>query len=151
MAYLLALNSLKNVEANDTRFLKPRDVTPPRTSPPRSRIEWVNYLCLECLRLKQACEHLIGDSTFDESAVAQAYDSFLTQITQPDFFSSGQFLLDLGGHELMSALCAYINRTGVPRLSNSDLETELINALDRLYAPDFFVPDDFAELARWLI
>jgi hypothetical protein len=28
---------------------------------------------------------------------------------------------------------------------------ELINALDRLYAPGFFVPDDFAELASRLI
>jgi hypothetical protein len=145
------LNCLKNIEANDTRLLKPTDTMPPRSSPPKSRDEWLSYLRLEGLRLKQACAHLIEDSTFDESAVAQMYDGILARITQPDFFSSGQFLLDLGGHELMSALCAYINRKGVSHLSDSDLETELINALDRLYAPGFFVPDDFDELARRLI
>jgi hypothetical protein len=140
------LNSRKNSELQ-----KPRDATLPGTSPPRSRDEWLSYLRLESLRLKHACEHLIGDSTFDESAIAQAYDGVLAKVTQPDFFSSGQFLLDLGGHELMLALCAQIKQMGVPRLSNSDLETELINALDRLYAPGFFVPDDFDELARRLI
>ena len=33
----------------------------------------------------------------------------------------------------------------------ADLETELLNALDRLYEPSFFEPDDFALLSEKLI
>jgi hypothetical protein len=50
-----------------------------------------------------------SDSTFDEPATVEKYDNVLSQVTRPDFLSSGQFLLDLGEHELMSTLCAHIN------------------------------------------
>jgi hypothetical protein len=140
------LVSCKNVEANDARLLRPKDSFPD-LPPPNNRDEWLRYLCSECLRLKQACRHLTDDTTFDELVVIERYDSLLSHVTHPDFFNSGRFLLDLGGHELMSALCAYINQAGVPRLSQFDLQTELLNALDRLYKPGFFKPDDFAQLA----
>jgi len=72
------------------------------------------------------------------------------QVVRPDFLASGRFLFDLGGHELMSALCAYANQAGASRLSRFDLVTELINALDRLYKPGFFEPDDFAQLSEMM-
>jgi len=144
------LNSYKNAEANDVRLLKPTDSLPPVSSVPGGRVEWLNYLCSECLRLKQACDHLFSDATFDEPAIAEKYDNVLSQVTQPDFLSSGQFLLDLGGHELMSALRAHVNQAGVSSLSFSDWEDELLKALDRSYTPGFFEPDDFAQLADHL-
>ena len=51
----------------------------------------------------------------------------------------------------MSALCDHVNQSGVSRLSRSTLEEELIRALDRLYEPGLFEPDDFAQLAQRLI
>lgn len=141
------LNARKNIEANEVRLLRPRDSSRSALSSPRSRSEWLTYLQAECLRLRQACKHLVDDSSFDEPAIVEVYDRVLSQINQPDFFNSGRFLHDLGGHELLSALCAYINQAGVSHLSYPDLETELLKALDRLYAPGFFEPDDFAQLA----
>jgi hypothetical protein len=132
----------------DTRLLWPDP--PLRPAPDLAypgRAEWLDYLRSESIRLKQACGQISGDNTFDESAIVEMYDHVLSQVTHPDFLASGRFLLDLGGHELMSALCTYVNRAGVSRLSHSDLATELVNALDRLYEPEFFEPDDFAQLA----
>lgn len=136
----------------DTRLLWPH--TPLQPSPGSAypgRAEWLDYLHSECVRLKEACRQISGAVTFDEPAVVEAYDYTLSQVTNPDFLASGRFLLDLGGHESMSALCAYVNQAGVPRLSHSDLETELLDALDRLYGPGFFEPDDFAQLAERLV
>ena len=136
----------------DTRLLWPH---PPLQPAPDSsypgRTEWLDYLHSECVRLKDACKQMSEVVTFDESAIVEAYDHTLSEITHPDFLASGRFLLDMGGHELMSALCAYVNQAGVPHLSHSDLETELLNALDRLYDPGFFEPDDFAHLAEMLV
>jgi len=136
----------------DTRMLWPH---PPLQPSPGSsypgRAEWLDYLHSECVRLKEACKQMSEAATFDEPAIVEAYDHTLSQVTHPDFLASGRFLLDLGGHELMSALRAYVNQAGVPRLSHSDLETELLNALDQLYDPGFFEPNDFAQLAEKLI
>ncbi len=135
----------------DTRLRWPR---PPLPSALGSlypgRAEWLDYLCSECGRLKQACQRMSEDAAFDEPAVVELYDHVLSQVAQPDFLASGQFLVDLGGHELMAALCAWVNRAGVSHLSRADLQTELLRALDRLYEPGFFEPDDFAELAEKL-
>ncbi|MEA3339515.1 MAG: hypothetical protein U9R15_06060, partial [Chloroflexota bacterium] len=115
------------------------------------RTEWLGYLRSECVRLKEACERVSKDVTFDELDIVKMYQDNLSQVTHPDFLASGRFLQDMDGKELLSALCSYVNRAGVPRLSRSTLEEELIGALDRLYEPGFFEPDDFAQLAERLI
>jgi hypothetical protein len=138
--------------AVDTRLLWPDSpLQPASDSLYPGRAEWLDYLRSECVRLKDACKQMSEDVAFDELTIVEAYDRILSQVTHPDFLASGCFLLDLGGHELLSALCAYINQAGVARLSHSDLATELLNALDRLYEPGFFEPDDFAQLAEILI
>jgi hypothetical protein len=61
----------------------------------------------------------------------------------------------MGGHELMTALHNYLRANGFPHLSQSDLEIELLKALEQQYTPGYFVfdnqPDDFVELAQRLI
>lgn len=114
------------------------------------RAEWLEYLRSECVRLKEACEQISQDAALDELNIEDMYEDNLSQVTHPDFLASGRFLQDMRGKELVSALCSYINHAGVPRLSRSILEEELINALDRLYEPGFFEPDDFAQLAEAL-
>jgi hypothetical protein len=136
----------------DTRLLWPDpSLQPLPASLYPGRIEWLDYLRTECVRLREACRQLVGDMTFDEPAIAEVYDRILSQVTRPDFLTSGQFLIDLGGHELVSVLCVYVNHVGVTQLSCDDLITELLSALDRLYQPGFFNPDDFSQLADELI
>lgn len=91
------------------------------------------------------------DATLDELNIAKMYEANLSKVTHSDFLTSGRFLQDVGGKELMSALCSYVNQIGVPGLSRSLLEEELLKALDRLYRPGLFEPDDFAQLAEGLI
>ncbi len=112
--------------------------------------EWLHYLRSECVRLKEACERVSKDVTFDELDIVKMYEDNLSKVAHSDFLTSGRFLRDMGGKELMSALCSYVNQTGVPGLSRSLLEEELLKALDRLYEPGFFEPDDFAQLAGGL-
>lgn len=136
----------------DTRLLWPDPpLQPSSNSSYPGRDAWLEYLCSECVRLKDACKQVSEDIALDRSTIVEVYDHTLSQVTHPDFLASGRFLLDLDGHRLMSALCMYINQAGVPRLSRFDLESELLNALDRLYAPGFFEPDDFARLAEKMI
>ena len=136
----------------DTRLLWPdAPLQPSSGSSYPGRAEWLDYLRSECARMNEACKRLTEDVVFDGPAIADAYDRTLSQVVDSDFLASGRFLLDLDGHKLMSSLRMYINRTGVPRLSRSDLETELINALDRLYQPGFFERDDFSRLAERVV
>lgn len=52
----------------------------------------------------------------------------------------------------MNALLSHIKQNvGMARLTYAVLTDELIKALDALYQPDFFKPDDFSELANKLI
>ncbi len=144
------LNAWKNTPANDVRWLKPKDALPAGSPLPGPRQEWLDYLCSECRRLKQACKHLVDDTTFDESNIIRYYDDALGRVSASEFLNSGRFLWDLEGKELLSSLMTFINRQGLSQLSRSDFETELLDALDRLYTPGFFEPDDFAQLAERL-
>lgn len=148
LTYEQLVSHKRNV--GDTRLLWPNPrLQPPMDSSYPGRTEWLDYLCSECARLKRACNTVSEDETFDDPTVM--YDHILSQVTHSDFFASGQFLVDLGGHELISALCTYVNQSGIPHLACSDLTTELLRALDRLYEPGFFAPDDFVGLAERLV
>jgi len=136
----------------DTRLRRPAGSLPhsPGSLYP-GRAEWLAYLRSECRRLEDACEQVNRDQDLSDPAITATCDEILSRLAHPDFLTGGQFLIDLGGHELMSALCSRVNRSGVSHLSCADLQTELVEALDRLYRPGFFDPDDFAQLAEMLI
>jgi hypothetical protein len=114
------------------------------------RQEWLDHLCQECSRVKGDCEVFAQSPEFEAAAVTALYDQVLSEAKQPGFFSGGQYLITMAGKELMGALREFIDQAGVT-ISLADLETELINALEGLYGPGFFDPDDFSELASRLV
>ncbi len=142
----------KKNEAVDTRFMWPDPpLKPSEDALYPGRKEWLDYLRSECSRAKGDCETFAGMAEFKAPNVTTLYDQILAEINQPDFFPSGQYLIDIKGKDLMSALCRYLNEQGLSRLSRIDLETELINSFERQYSPGFFDPDDFSELAARLV
>lgn len=116
-------------------------------SPYASRADWLNYLQIECERMKEACRLVNGDTQFDLPGIEADYDHLLAEVNKPEFLRE-QFLIDMGGYELMDALLYHVKQNiGVARLTYAVFTDELIKALDALYQPGFFVPDDFSELA----
>ncbi len=71
---------------------------------------------------------------------------------QPVFLTSGDYLCDMGGHELLEALTRHLHNLGAgSRFSQQFLSDELLRLLDQTYQPNtLFQPDDFAELAAIL-
>ncbi len=114
------------------------------------RTGWLTYFETECTRLKQACQNLIADVQCDISVVEKLYDNNLSRLNTPLFFDQQLFLCEMGGHELMSQLLRYLNNELRLGISRPVLTKGLLEALDRLYQPGFFVPDDFQELAAKL-
>jgi len=142
----------KKRAAADHRFKWPEPpLKPPAGDRYPRRQEWLDHLCQECSRVKGDCVAFAQLPDFEMTAVTALYDQVLSEAKQPDFFSSGQYLVDMAGKELTTALCEFINQQGVSNLSRADLETELINALGRQYAHGFFDPDDFSDLANRLL
>jgi hypothetical protein len=119
------------------------------------RQEWLNFLHGECNRLKNSGADLSNLPQFAEMAITELYDRLLNELRTSDFFSGKRYLMEMGGHELMTALHNFLRAKGFPRLSKSDLEIELLKALEQQYAPGYFAfdnqPDDFVELAQRLI
>ncbi len=138
-------------DAVDTRLRWPSpSLKPSSDSKYPGREEWLDYLRSECARLKSDCRRLADDVILSDESVTREYERFLSAVTRPDFLSGEQFLVDMDGHNLLAALSDYVNRSGVPGLSRADLEGELLAALDELYAPGFFAPDDLSLLAERL-
>ncbi len=118
------------------------------SSPYPNQNDWLTYLQDESQRLKQVCQQVFNDTSFNLPSIESRYKSILTEVNSPEFLD-GQFLADMGGHELMRALFTHIKRdVGLTRLTYTDFVDELIRALDKLYSPGFFDPDDFTELAN---
>jgi len=111
----------------------------------------LNHLDTECQRLKHICRQINGDVKFDLASITAEYDQTLAEVSTTEFLTE-QFLIDMGGHELINALLNHIRQdVGIARLTYAVLVGELVKALDELYQPDFFNPDDFSELADKLV
>ncbi len=76
----------------------------------------------------------------------------MAQYQQPAFLTSGDYLRDMGGKELLEALTRYLRDLGAgSSFSQRFLSDELLRLLDQMYHPNIlFQPDDFAELAAVL-
>jgi hypothetical protein len=94
----------------------------------------------------------VAHPEFQPAAIANRYQALLAHFQVPVFLSSGNFLVDMGGHELMAALAAHLRGVGAPpRFTASFLEDELLRVLTPLYRPGaLYQPDDFQELAAIL-
>lgn len=113
---------------------------------------WVPALQLEAARLGAACAAVAGIPELDQAAIANRYQALLAQFQAPAFFASGDFLIDMGGHELMAALAAHLRGAGAPPgFTDSFLEEELLRVLTPIYQPGgIYQPDDFQDLATIL-
>jgi hypothetical protein len=110
---------------------------------------WVPVLQREAIRLCQACTAVANLPEFQPAAIAARYQALLALYQAPAFLSTGDFLIDMGGHELMAALAAHLRSLGVPpSLTDSILEEDLLDVLSQIYRPGtLYDPDDFQELA----
>lgn len=114
--------------------------------------EWVPVLTAEAARVLSGCATAGALSAYQSHAISARYQVLLAQFQAPTFLGSGDYLFDLGGHELMQVLASELRRLGGPlTLTEEYLSTELLNALTRIYQPNVtFQPDDFANLATIL-
>jgi hypothetical protein len=106
----------------------------------------------EAARLCGVCTAAAALPEFQPAAIANRYQALLAQFQVPAFLTSGDFLLDIGGKELMVALAGHLRGFGVPPgFSTSFLQEELLRVLTPLYQPGvIYQPDDFQELAAIL-
>ena len=69
---------------------------------------WVLALQQEAARLCGVCTAAAALPEFQPAAIAARYQTLLAQFQAPAFLTSGDFLVDMGGHELMAALAAHL-------------------------------------------
>ena len=113
---------------------------------------WVPALQQEAARLCASCTAAAGHPELQPAPIAARYQVLLAQFQAPAFLTSGTFLVDMGGHELMAALAAHIRGVGAPPgFTDRFLEDELLRILIPIYQPGvIYNPDDFQELATIL-
>ncbi len=113
---------------------------------------WVSALQQEANRLCGACTAAAAHPELQPAAIAIRYQALLAQFQAPAFLNSGDFLIDMGGHELVAALAAHLRGAGAPAgFTNSFLAEELLRVLTPIYQPGaLYQPDDFQELAAIL-
>ncbi|MCU0645908.1 MAG: hypothetical protein MUC94_16815, partial [bacterium] len=136
----------------DTGFRRPKkDALPNKLGADYpDRKSWLDYLQREGKRLKSDCQKFIELKEFNVRPLEQLFDQKLACVQSPAYWSSGKYLTEMGGHELMKALLNFLNNHQFP-ISLTDLEDELLNALNQIYIPGFFAPDDFQILADRMI
>lgn len=116
---------------------------------------WLELFRQECRRLKARGSELAQLPAFADESLADGYDQLHAELSQSDFLSGSRCLKEMDGKKLMARLLDFVKVRGFPRLSQSDLESELIQSLEQRYFPGCFAsgiePDDFVELADRLI
>jgi hypothetical protein len=129
----------------------------PRPAPPAGahapgQAQWQAALLQEATRLCQTCTAVAGVAPLQGAAITARYSALVTQYQQQAFLTSGDYLRDMGGHELLAALSRHLHGLGAgARFSQQILADELLRLLDQMYHPNtLFQPDDFAELATIL-
>jgi hypothetical protein len=137
--------------AGNLQFGPPRPPIPPGATVP-GQAGWVSALQNEAARLGTACSAAATHASLQAPAIAARYQVLLADFQNPAFLTSGDFLRDMGGHELMAALAAHLRIGGAPpAFTDTFLENELLGVLIRIYAPGaIYQPDDFQELAAIL-
>jgi hypothetical protein len=125
---------------------------PPAGAHAPGQAQWLTALLQEATRLSQACTAVAGLASLQGAAITARYHALVAQYQQPAFLASGDYLRDMGGHELLAALSRHLHNLGAgSRFSQQFLSDELLRLLGQMYQPNtLFQPDDFADLARIL-
>lgn len=140
-----------SVAGGDLNFGAIRPPAPPGATV-AGQAAWASALQQEAGRLRASCTAAAGHPELQPAAIAVRYQVLLAQFQDPAFLSSETFLVDMGGHELMAALAAYLRGVGAPHgFTDRFLENELLRVLIPIYQPGvIYNPDDFQELATIL-
>ncbi|MBI1918952.1 MAG: hypothetical protein HYS12_30040 [Planctomycetes bacterium] len=130
---------------------------PPRPAPAPGahtlgQAQWLPALQQEASRLCQTCGSIAALPDLQAAAIAVRYGILLVGFQVPAFLTSGDYLIDIGGHELLAALARHLHNLGASgALNQSALANELLRVLARIYQPStIYQPDDFAELGAIL-
>lgn len=127
--------------------------TPPKLggSPFLSQAVWLPALQQEASRLSAACQTAAALPAFQHHLIAIRFSSLLAQFQLPAFLSGGDFVRDMGGHELVRALESRLRLFGAPPQTDQAVADDLLESLDKVYTPGItFQPDDFQQLATIL-
>lgn len=115
-----------------------------------TKTQWLAHLHQEGQRIQSECAAVTTLPDLAPVAMNQQYDAIFARVADPQFLLRGEFLEEMGGHELMSALVMYLHSLGGRNISANELEEELVKAIGTTYQPGLYNPDDFAELAAKL-
>ncbi len=122
-----------------------------------NRNDWLTHFNNESSRLDQATRRLIQMPELQGASISQFYDETLNTLRQAEFFADEKYVEDLRGKELLDRFYNAIQGALRIKHGNNSKQTpkqafydKLIDSLGKLYQPNYFIPDDFAELANHL-
>jgi hypothetical protein len=150
-AKVLCAELVRRINAAGGLSFGPASPAPPPGSHSPGQAQWLPVVQNEAARLCSTCSAASSLSDLQPAAISSHYHALLTQHQAASFVTSGDYLVDMGGHELMAALSRFLHSTGAPTgVDQNTLADSLIEAAERIYRPGLFVPDDFADLANIL-
>ncbi|WP_088253016.1 hypothetical protein [Fimbriiglobus ruber] len=114
--------------------------------------QWLAALQAEAARLCQTCTAVASLQPLQSVQITARYTTLVAQYHQQTFLTTGDYLRDMGGHELLAALSRHLRTLGAgARFDEQFLGDELLRQLGKIYVPNtLFQPDDFDELATIL-
>jgi hypothetical protein len=152
-AGVLCEEMVQQVNAVGSASFGPKRPAPPAGTGAPGQAQWLPVLLQEAARLGQTCAAVAALPTLQPAAIAARYTALLATFQNPAFVASDQYLIEMGGKELLAALSRHLHALGAPAHSvrRSVLADELLRVLVPIYQPNsIYQPDDFAELAAIL-
>lgn len=130
----------------------PQRPSPAAGAHTRGQAEWLPALQQEATRMCQTCNSVAALPALQPGPIVARYGVLLAQFQNPAFLTSGEYLMDMGGKDILAALSRYMHGLHAPaQLSQSFLADEFLKVLARIYQPNMiYQPDCFAELATIL-
>jgi hypothetical protein len=152
-AAVLREEMVQQINAIGSLSFGPQRPTPAAGSPAPSQAQWLQALQQEATRLGRTCTDVASLPALQPAAFTARYTALLTTFQNPAFLTSDEYLIDMGGKELLAALSRHLHTLGAPGslVNRDELADGLLRVLERIYQPNvIYQPDDFAELAAVL-
>ncbi len=111
-AEVLRYEIVQQINAVGSVSFGPARPTPPTGAHAPGQAQWLAALLQEATRLSQACSGVAGLPPLQGAAITARYSALVAQYQQPAFLTSGDYLRDMGGHELLAALSRHLHSLG---------------------------------------
>lgn len=110
--------------------------------------EWLATLEKESIRLRDTCGKVGQLDHLQAESITARYTYLTAQYQSQSFLTSGDYLRDMGGHELLGQLSRHMITSGAPAGFNQKaVAEELLATMKKIYLPNtLFLPDDFSDL-----